>query len=386
MWEGVSSGGQTDLTVDGELLGSVGDDLSKDNTYDVVMQPGKHTIHWKLMGGHFGDANKVEVLNKANNQPIAVTGEAPADKNFQALPTQREVKLSELQANPQNRIAAQWVRKNGHGVKIDFKGMSKMIYPTDKLPDEPFMVSEIFMNDSKTIEDADLANLVGLENLYTLSLVNCKGITGKGFVSLANISTLRTLYLSGSNVDDAGLVHLASLSNLAEINFVGTKVTGTGLLKIPSLPVLWRLTFGDQTIDNDALAHNKTLAPRLSVIEFTRCNLTDVGLQHVSALGSSLNGLDISGSQVTANGLVHLKKLTNVHLLLLSSLKIDDAALANISDLTRMDNLNLSDTLITDAGLAHLSKMKDLTTLNTTNTKVTPQALTGLKSTLPKLK
>jgi tRNA A-37 threonylcarbamoyl transferase component Bud32 len=52
---GSSSGGVHSLFVDGEELGSIGDDRIKNVTYRHRVQKGPHAVRWVLTGGQFGD-------------------------------------------------------------------------------------------------------------------------------------------------------------------------------------------------------------------------------------------------------------------------------------------------------------------------------------------
>ncbi|MDW8038002.1 MAG: protein kinase, partial [Thermoguttaceae bacterium] len=71
-------------------------------------------------------------------------------------------------------------------------------------------------------------------------------------------------------------------------------------------------------------------------------------------------GLDLSWTQITDAGLVHLAKLTNLQSLDLSETKITDAGLVHLAKLTNLQDLNLSWPKITDAGLVHLAKLTNL--------------------------
>ena len=67
--------------------------------------------------------------------------------------------------------------------------------------------------------------------------------------------------------------------------------------------------------------------------------------------------VDLRGSPVTDKELVHLKRLTKLQDLNLSSTKVTDAGLVHLKALTNLQDLNLSFTKVTDAGLVHLAGM-----------------------------
>ena len=75
---------------------------------------------------------------------------------------------------------------------------------------------------------------------------------------------------------------------------------------------------------------------------------------------SSLQGLDLSDTKVTDDGLVHLETLY------------------------ALQWIDLKYTLVTDAGLEHLAKLTSLQDLYLTGTKVTDEGVKRLQAQLPK--
>jgi hypothetical protein len=93
----------------------------------------------------------------------------------------------------------------------------------------------------------------------------------------------------------------------------------------------------------------------------------------------------LSGSEVTDDGLVHLKDISGLIGLNLRGTKITDEGLRHLSGIKTLVRLHLEKTGITDAGLAHLSGLENLEYLNLYGTKVTDAGLDHLKG-LTKLK
>ena len=89
--------------------------------------------------------------------------------------------------------------------------------------------------------------------------------------------------------------------------------------------------------------------------------LTDEQLGELVDALPALKQLDLSRTQVTDAGLVHLSRLKN------------------------LEQLWLSGTSVTDAGLLHLSGLKNLKIVETRNMGVTAEGATRLKSELPNL-
>ena len=63
------------------------------------------------------------------------------------------------------------------------------------------------------------------------------------------------------------------------------------------------------------------------------------------------------------SALEHLRELTNLRDLDLTSTKITDTGLANLTGLTNLKTLGLLDTKVTDAGLVHLKGLNKLVSL-----------------------
>ena len=66
--------------------------------------------------------------------------------------------------------------------------------------------------------------------------------------------------------------------------------------------------------------------------------------------------LNLSSTEITDEGLMHLKGLTNLRGLDLWRTQITDAGLLHLKGLTKLQNLDLRDTKVTDAGVAELQQ------------------------------
>ena len=107
-------------------------------------------------------------------------------------------------------------------------------------------------------------------------------------------------------------------------------------------------------------------APKERIVEIVRLpkSAEDDALDYVADLNrpEGVKLLDLSGTQVTDEGLAKLKGLKG------------------------LETLNLNDTGITDEGLTHLEELKSLTDLRLANTNITNEGLTNLVDKLPNLK
>jgi len=126
------------------------------------------------------------------------------------------------------------------------------------------------------------------------------------------------------------------------------------------------------------LVHLKGLMGNQGRLNLSHTQVTDAGLVHLKGL-TKLGYLDLRHTQVTDAGLVHLKGLTKLGQLCLDNTQITDAGLAHLKGLTNLFHLQLADTSITDAGLESLKGMTLLTTLNLDNTEVTDDGVAELQ-------
>ncbi len=123
----------------------------------------------------------------------------------------------------------------------------------------------------------------------------------------------------------------------------------------------------------------------LKVLELTSTSIGDSGLAPLTNL-VSLQSLGLSHSRVTASGLSHIKNLRLLREIWLSSNNIDDGALDFFKDMNILVQLGLSGTKVTDSGLNKLAHLKNLLRLYLFNTKVTHNGTQALRRVLPELR
>ncbi len=93
--------------------------------------------------------------------------------------------------------------------------------------------------------------------------------------------------------------------------------------------------------------------------------------------------LVLSRTQVSDEGLLHLKKLTSLSGLYISGTQITDAGLVHLKELNKLEELDLSDTQVTDDGLIHLKELTNLAVLTLSGTQVTDDGVEKLQQALP---
>ncbi len=133
--------------------------------------------------------------------------------------------------------------------------------------------------------------------------------------------------------------------------------------------------------DGTALAANLSELTKVSSVDLSGTDVTDEGLAHLKPL-IRLSELNLGDTQITDSGLAHLGGLTNLSILDASNTKITDAGLVHLRGLRRLSELNLARTQITDAGLARLRHLMKLSLVNLWRTHVTDAGAVRLKRAL----
>ncbi|MCE9544224.1 MAG: leucine-rich repeat domain-containing protein [Planctomycetia bacterium] len=130
--------------------------------------------------------------------------------------------------------------------------------------------------------DVDLGHLENLTALKKVVLSNTQ-ITDAGLQHLNGLAALQYLYLDNTQITDAGLKNLKNLTALRELGLKGTRLTDTGLEQLKSLPTLQQL-------------------------DLEKTNVTDKGLEHLGKL-PALDVLNLHGTQVTDAGVARLQQI-----------------------------------------------------------------------------
>ena len=107
-----------------------------------------------------------------------------------------------------------------------------------------------------------------------------------------------------------------------------------------------------------------------------------VGKERVESVFNNQVSVQLGDSQITDDGLVHLKDIPNLDWLNLYNTQITDDGLAHLKRLTKLRGLFLNDTNISDAGLIHLENLRSLRSLSLEDTKVTFEGVKKLQKAL----
>jgi hypothetical protein len=161
--------------------------------------------------------------------------------------------------------------------------------------------------------------------------------------------------LSHSHVTDADLVYLPAFHHCGTINLSDTQVSNAGLIHL---------------ID---LAHGRWL-------DLSRTRVTDVSILFDNRSLGHPAGLKLSGNRIDRVEEPQ-RHWCPLHELDLSDTDADDRTLELLPDgINNLSNLDLSGTNVSDEGLLSLLRMEGLTKLNLMDTKVTPAGVARFKS------
>jgi len=137
--------------------------------------------------------------------------------------------------------------------------------------------------------------------------------------------------------------------------------------------VYWR----DPALEERQLANLAGLSS-IEKLELSGSNVTSQGLEYLAGL-SKLYMLHLDDTRVADDGLAKLTRLRGLAVLSLDHTRITDAGLAQLEKMPQLERLYLNGTAITDAGLAYVAKLTNLKELSLVETQITDAGLAHLK-------
>ena len=234
------------------------------------------------------------------------------------------------------------------------------------------------------------------------------GFAEIGLRYLRELTTLKRLWLSGTEVEDAATQTPQVALEIESLRLGGVAVCDEELQHLGELDQLEVLILNDLGISDSGLFHLSGLNsirtldlsgnPRItdqgiaglinqhSPLVFLSLDNTSIGDKTLELLRllTDLQCLYLSETNVTDNGLHHLAGLPKLESLTLSGTQISDAGLESLKDLEQIRRLDLSGSAITNGGIRCLSSLTNLKSLCLDNTSLTDAAVESLAS-LPKL-
>jgi internalin A len=243
-------------------------------------------------------------------------------------------------------------------------------------------VVELNLFYAEYITDTALAHLRGWKHLEVLNLRGTR-MTSQVFENLAQLTSLRSLDIAFTEVEDDGFEQLSSLSKLESLALGGNRLSGTALASLKLLPALRSLDAGGmQRVDSGGwgLALSEENLRRLSeltelrVLTLTGANLNDrridrpgnrlaerSELADISKLRSlkNLELLDLSRTPVLPGALAAVQDLPKLHELRLGlASKVDDTAIETLIGMTQLQSVHLGGSNVSAEGIERFRKAR----------------------------
>jgi|GEM_PF-5880378 len=166
------------------------------------------------------------------------------------------------------------------------------------------------LNISNTVVNNSLLKaLAKSNNLETLDINCCLGITNAGLVPLTKLKKLKKLDISYTHIGDAGLEHIGKFNNLESLILSSTSICDDGLKHLGKLTNLEILRLDNTSIGDKGLSYLVNLT-KLRVLSLSFTRITNDGLKYLSKM-SDLRNLDLHQTDVSNKG-IHNLNLRNL--------------------------------------------------------------------------
>ncbi len=211
--------------------------------------------------------------------------------------------------------------------------------------------------DGLAVTAVSLKHVAALPKLKSLMLHRC-AVADDGLHELASSKSLESHSLSG--LTDAGLENLAGCRGLQCLFAADAAVTDAGLKRLDAFPTLRALSLESTEVTDDGLRNLASLpgAKRLWILNLQLAKVSDGGLKVLAAY-ESLFSLRLAGPDVTDLGMRHLvplkKKLTKLSL---AKTAVTDEAFLDLVKLTGLTELDVTGTQVTAEGVAAFRKLR----------------------------
>lgn len=230
----------------------------------------------------------------------------------------------------------------------------------------------------------------GISSLRELRVTNTK-ITGEGIEQLAALENLELLELKGWSITGEASVGLAELAQLKSLSvhsgpnqnkdFAG--FLASELPDLGSMTSLESLSLIGSPVDDACLAKVSTI-PSLKTLDCAGLEITDAGVESVGQM-TTLTNLTLTATKATDAGFSHLGNLTNIrNLKLNNNSELTAAGLGGLAQMEALEELEFSDCAkIDDSVFDHLVNLPNLRSITMIQTAVNGsgfEALIAVKS------
>ncbi len=198
--------------------------------------------------------SKLKALQSIDVQRARFTANGLVDLRVRLLEG-CEVLDGEEYDRTQDRRVAEAIVGLGQTVTVVEPGAKfTQCYTLADIPEGEFMVSSFYTGALPEVNDAWLAQLVGLRGLRSVYTWNCN-LSDGAMVTLVKIPTLQSIHLCWQKpFSDAGMVPLTNLRHLSSFGIEGASQIGLeGLQRLGASASLTNLTISAENIDDAAM-------------------------------------------------------------------------------------------------------------------------------------
>ncbi|TWT99579.1 Thiol-disulfide oxidoreductase ResA [Botrimarina colliarenosi] len=259
----------------------------------------------------------------------------------------------------------------GHVVRLKLSqaGAADLAW-VDRLPADAIAVLNAY---GLPLNDDDVRRLSRLTGLRGLEIGGAK-VTSKGLASLRQLTALQYLQVANTAIGDEGMANLASLPQLESVLLYATQVTDKGLIALAKSKSLKAVYLGQTAITDmgvGALCERVGLKA-LSVLagnpEFRGeepCPAITDAVVEALLTQASLEHLDLSGSEITDDGLRRLSEgLPAMRRLVIDHTKVTAKGVRHVANFKALENLRCYGIEVGDESAKSMSQLKELRQLS----------------------
>jgi Leucine-rich repeat (LRR) protein len=233
--------------------------------------------------------------------------------------------------------------------KITDSGLSDLISELS----EKGQIESLGLIECHDLTNEGLEKICELASLRGLSLMGNEGLTSRSFEYIAELKNLATLSVHDLAISESDLVFLQSLTKLETIRLTQSErtltLTDEALESISRLHSLKSLTIDNATIEDSSLSQLAALQGLVS-LGLIRTGVGDEGISKVTELFPNLTLLDMSGTNVSDEGMAHVGKLKKLERLIVENTDVGDVGLSHLDELTELKYVVLSSDNVSDFG------------------------------------
>lgn len=179
----------------------------------------------------------------------------------------------------------------------------------DGLPDTEFDILRVTLAGTQ-FGDSDLAFVAQTPELEYLNLAGTH-VTSRGIAFLTAASSLRTLYLSNTAIDNAALPTIAALPRLEELDLRGTRVEDEGIAHLLECRSLRTLRLGEGQPLTEGVVQSISRISWLKSLGLRDVPVRNESIKHLQKL-EGLEWLDLGSTEITGDSSPSLMEMPHL--------------------------------------------------------------------------